>query len=110
MRRTAALRWSAALLLLLGGCGSDSSKSDASGAPQDVSNLTDPGFDLSGGSAKGPAGSGGEGGVFTSRSDRAFKVSSDAAPAPPTLLTPAVVNEVTDLDTDRVFNGTTELK
>lgn len=108
MRRTAALRWSAALLLLVG-CGSDSSNSDGSGAPQDVSNLSEPGLDLSGGNAKGPEGSGGDGGAFTARSDRAFAVTSDAAPAPPTLPTPSIVHQVTDLDSDRVLNGTTEI-
>lgn len=112
MRRTAAVRWSAVLLLLaaggvaLSGCGKDSSNS-GSGAPADVANLSEPGLDLSGGGATSPGGTGGDGGVFTSRSDRAFVVTSDPVPDPPA--SSAIVNHVTDLNSDQVFTGTTEI-
>src|SRR5690349_7598903 len=107
MRRTAGLRWSAALLLIVGGatvlatgCGSDKSTSDGSHAPSDVANLSGPGFDLSGGSATGPGGAGGDGGDFTARSDRAFTVSPGSAPVPPNPPPSSVINTLTKLDSD----------
>lgn len=111
MRRTAGLRWGAALLLLVSaGCGSDKSTSDGSHAPSDVADLSGPGFDLSGGSATSPGGAGGEGGVFTARSDRAFVVTTESPPAAPTLPPPNIVNTLSDLSSDRVLSGTTEIQ
>jgi hypothetical protein len=117
MRRTASLRWSAALLLIVGGatvpatgCGSDKSTSDGSHAPSDVANLSGPGFDLSGGSATGPGGAGGDGGDFTARSDRAFTVSPGSAPVPPNPPSSSVLNTLRELSSDRSLSGTTEIE
>ena len=105
MGRRAVLGWSAALLLAAG-CGSDNSDSGGPGVPPDVPNLTTTGFDLSGGAS---SGLGGEGGVFTARSDRAIVVTSDPPPAAPTLPSPVVVNTLDSLNADRTLTGTTEV-
>jgi len=95
-------------VLLIPACGPGGGrKGGTSSAASGESDLTSPGFNLSGGGASGPASTGGDGGGFGVRSRSAIVVTHDVAPSPPSLPpAPSSGNPISDLSADRVVSGT----